>query len=105
MKPPDTEEHTIIARAYETYRPLKLALVELQPGQEGPIRLPNAGRRPMDYLSLVIDGEAKHLTDVTTNHTKKPVALYHGIWLDTGNNAGWWLPEYFEVEGGRNHDG
>jgi len=53
-------------------------------------------------LSLVLNEDAEALIDVTTNHTNDPIAVYHGIWLDTGNNAGWWLPKYFKIEEAEN---
>lgn len=101
MVPPDVNEHTLQGKIVETGRLVRLAPYTVAPGERAPISLPHMGRRASDYLNLVLNGEAEYLTPADVNLTDRSIQLYHGIWVDTGNPAGWFLPEHIKfIQGG-----
>ncbi|MCL4296236.1 MAG: hypothetical protein KJ077_10930 [Anaerolineae bacterium] len=94
MVPPDVAEHVLVAKTVETGRLVKVAPFTIPPGERAPVSLPYMGRRASDYLAAALEGEAEWLTPADVNLTGAPILLYHGIWADTGNQAGWFYPEH-----------
>jgi len=93
--PGDRLPHRLRGRSAENNRRLRLAIVDVRPGHRGLCALPNNGQRACDVLSSTIRNE---YVDPCVNHTDKPIRVYHGVWDDNGNNAGYFWPDHVIVE-------
>jgi hypothetical protein len=95
---PDITAHTI--RAKYARRLVRLAPIDIEPGEVAPVNLPYAGLRASDFLAAVLackeeDGEA---LSGRVNRTGAPIRIWHGFWADTGGNAGYFWSEHLEFE-------
>jgi hypothetical protein len=87
----------------ETNRTVLVTPIIIQPGEQAPCALPNAGRTPAEYLRLVLAGESEYITwDI--NLTDKPIVIYRGEWGDTGLPGGYWWHKHLRFEEERRLD-
>jgi hypothetical protein len=91
---PDVTEHTLRAYDLESNRPVRIAPIRVPPGEKAPVRLKYGGRTAAQYLQDCITGEVEWYAEHDRNQTKGEVIVYHGIWGNTGNHAGYFWPEH-----------